>query len=124
MKIRQEKYNEAFDVLSRSATIDPDKANTQFFLAQALIQQGNRGPAECGLRRAIQLKPGWGEPHYMLAVLYATQEADTLGLCEVSLQAGGHRRSGAKPGAGEVAGEERGQVTPPSTPCFARVFMS
>ena len=82
VKIRQEKYNEAFDVLSRSATIDPDKANTQFFLAQALIQQGNRGPAESALRRAIQLKPGWGEPHYMLAVLYATQEADTLGLAK------------------------------------------
>ena len=82
LKIRQEKYNEAFDVLSRSATIDPDKANTQFFLAQVLVQQGNRGPAESALRRAIQLKPGWGEPHYMLAVLYATQEADTLGLAK------------------------------------------
>jgi len=82
LKIRQEKYNEAFDVLSRSATIDPDKANTQFFLAQVLVQQGNRGPAESALRRAIQLKPGWGEPHYMLAVLYATQEADTVGLAK------------------------------------------
>ena len=80
VKIRQEKYDEAFEVLSRSAAIDPEKPNTHFFLAQALIQQGNRGPAESALRKAILLKPGWGDPHYLLAVLYATQDGDTLGL--------------------------------------------
>ena len=80
LKIRQEKFDEAFDFLSRSAAIDPNKPNTHFLLGQALIQQGNRGPAESALRKAIQLKPGWGDPHYLLAVLYATQEGDTLGL--------------------------------------------
>lgn len=80
LKLRQEKFDEAFDFLSRSAAIDPNKANTQLFLGQVLIQQGNRGPAESALRKAIQLKPGWGDPHYLLAVLYATQEGEMTGL--------------------------------------------
>lgn len=80
LKLRQEKFDEAFDFLSRSAAIDPNKANTQLFLGQVLIQQGNRGPAESALRKAIQIKPGWGEPHYLLAVLYATQDGDMGGL--------------------------------------------
>ena len=29
---------------------------------------------EAALRKAIQLKPGWGDAHYLLAVLYATQQ--------------------------------------------------
>ena len=74
IKLRQEKYDEALDVLSLSAKIDPEKANTQYLLGKALIEKGNRAPAEAALRKAIQLKPGWGDAHYVLAVLYATQE--------------------------------------------------
>jgi predicted Zn-dependent protease len=74
LRLKQEKYDEAIDLLSQSAKINPDKPQTQFFLGKALIQKGNRGPAETALRKAVQLKPGWGEPHYLLAVLYATQQ--------------------------------------------------
>jgi len=74
LKLRQEKYDEALEALSLSAKVDPEKAQTQYFLGRALIQKGNRGAAETALRKAIQLKPGWGDAHYQLAVLYATQQ--------------------------------------------------
>jgi tetratricopeptide (TPR) repeat protein len=74
VKLRQEKFDEAIETLSLSAKLDPEKANTQYFLGKALIQMGSRGPAETALRKAVQLKPGWGDAHYLLAVLYATQE--------------------------------------------------
>ncbi len=74
LKYRQEKYDEALDALSLSAKIIPDEPRTQFFLGRTLIQKGNRAQAEKALRKAIQLKPGWGDAHYSLAVVYATQQ--------------------------------------------------
>ena len=74
LKLKQEKYDEAIDLLSQSAKLNPEKPQTQFFLGKALIQKGSRGPAETALRKAVQLKPGWGEPHYLLSVLYSTQQ--------------------------------------------------
>ena len=72
-KFREEKYDEAIDALSMAAKIRPDRPDTYYMLGRALIQKGNRGPAETALRKAIQLKPTWGEPHYLLAKLYAKQ---------------------------------------------------
>lgn len=74
LQLRQEKYEEALASLSLSARIAPDVAQTQYYLAKALIQKGDRSPAEAALRKAIQLKPGWGDAHYVLAVLYGTQQ--------------------------------------------------
>ena len=74
IKLRQEKLAEAFEALSLSAKLDPEKPQTQYFLGKTLVQKGDRGPAEIALRKAIQLKPDWGEPHSLLAVLYATQK--------------------------------------------------
>jgi tetratricopeptide (TPR) repeat protein len=74
VRLRQDKFDEALEVLSLSAKIDPDKPQTQYFLGKALMHKGSRGPAETALRKAIQLKPGWGDAHYLLAVLYATQQ--------------------------------------------------
>jgi len=34
------------------------------------------------LRKAIALKPGWGDAHYLLAVIYATQEPTFKGLAQ------------------------------------------
>ena len=68
------KYDEAIDALSLASKFRPDRPDTYYMLGRALIQKGNRGPAETALRKAVQLKPTWGEPHYQLAVLYATQQ--------------------------------------------------
>ena len=73
LKFRQEKYDEALDALSISAKIIPDKPMTQYFLGKAFIQKGNRAQAEKALRRAVQLRPGWGEAHFSLAMVYASQ---------------------------------------------------
>jgi Flp pilus assembly protein TadD len=63
-----------FSLLSLSARLDPEMPQTQYFLGSALARKGQRGPAESALRKAIQLKPAWGEPHYLLAVIYGSQE--------------------------------------------------
>jgi tetratricopeptide (TPR) repeat protein len=74
IRARQEKYDEALEHLSLSAKHNPDNPQTQFLLGRVLAQKGQRVPAETALRKAILLKPNWGEAHYALAVVYATQE--------------------------------------------------
>ena len=74
LKFRQETYDDALEALSLAAKSRPDRPETHYMLGRALIQKGNRAPAEASLRKAVQLRPGWGEPHYQLAVLYATQQ--------------------------------------------------
>jgi Tfp pilus assembly protein PilF len=74
LKYRQEKYDEALDSLSLAAKLYPDQANTQYFLGKTFLQKGNRAQAEKALRKAVQLRPGWGEAHFSLAVVYATQQ--------------------------------------------------
>jgi Flp pilus assembly protein TadD len=61
-------------MLRLSAKYEPEMPQTQYFLGRALIQKGDRPAAETALRRAIQLKPNWGEPHYLLAVIYGTEQ--------------------------------------------------
>lgn len=82
LKFTQEKWDEALDALSRAAVAMPDEPRTQFYLGKALIQKGNRNQAEKVLRKAVQLKPGFGEAHYLLAVLYGTQQPPFRELAE------------------------------------------
>jgi Flp pilus assembly protein TadD len=74
LKYRQEKYDEALDALSLSASIIPEEARTQYFLGKTLVQKGNRTGAEAALRKAVHLRPGWAEAHFSLAMVYATQQ--------------------------------------------------
>jgi tetratricopeptide (TPR) repeat protein len=74
LKYRQEKYDAALDALSLAASIIPDEARTQYFLGKTLIQKGNRVAAEAALRKAVHLRPGWGDAHFSLAMVYATQQ--------------------------------------------------
>jgi hypothetical protein len=74
LKILQEKYDEALDALSLSARLAPDQPRTQYWLGKALIQKGSRVQAETALRKAVQLRPGWSEAHFSLAMVYATQQ--------------------------------------------------
>jgi tetratricopeptide (TPR) repeat protein len=82
LKYMQKKWDEALDHLSRAAAIMPDEPRTQFYLGKTLIEKGNRNQAEKVLRKAVQLKPGWGEAHYLLAVLYGTQQPPFKELAE------------------------------------------
>ena len=74
LKYTQEKYDDALNALSRAATMVPEEARFQFYLGKTFIEKGNRSQAEKALRKAIQLKPGWGDAHYLLSVIYATQQ--------------------------------------------------
>ena len=95
LKLLQQKYDEALDALSLSAKLLPEEARTQYFLGKALLHKGNRAQGETALRKAVQLKPGWGEAHFSLAVVYATQQPNFKELAQWHYQkaiAGGYPR--------------------------------
>ena len=50
LKFRQEKYDEALDVLSRAATIDPENPEIQNYLGVTLSHKGLRAQGETALR--------------------------------------------------------------------------
>ncbi len=72
LKLSQEKYDEALDSLSQAVQITPDNPMAQFNLGRALSFKGNLKAAETAFRKAITLKPNWGDAHYQLAVIYLT----------------------------------------------------
>ena len=73
LKFRQEKYDEALDVLSRAAKIDPNNPEIQNYLGVTLSHKGQRVQAETALRKAIQLNPLYAPAHNNLAVVYLNQ---------------------------------------------------
>ena len=82
LRIRQQKFEAGIDLLSRSVKSNSENPQAHYLLAQALIQIGQRQTAQTELRRALQLKPNWGDAHYQLAVIYATDEPASRGLAE------------------------------------------
>jgi len=108
LKVKQKKFDEAFEVLSRSAKLDPKSFETQNYLGIVLSEKGLRGPAEAAFRKAIQLAPGYAVAHFNLAVAYATEDPPFLELARLHYRKalnGGHPKSeeleklllGAKP---------------------------
>ena len=74
LKFRQEKYDDAYNVLSRAAGIDAHNPEIQNYLGVTLSHKGLRPQAEAALRRAIQLAPDYAPAHNNLAVIYLSQE--------------------------------------------------
>lgn len=96
IRFRQDRIDEAFEALSRSAQANPDYADTQNYLGIVLSEKGQRGPAEAALRRAIQLQPENAVAHNNLAVVYATQKPPALALARWHYQkaiSGGHPKN-------------------------------
>jgi Tfp pilus assembly protein PilF/regulator of replication initiation timing len=73
LKFRQEKYDDALDVLSRAVKFDPNNPEIQNYLGVTLSHKGLRVQAETALRRAIQLNPLYAPAHNNLAVVYLNQ---------------------------------------------------
>jgi tetratricopeptide (TPR) repeat protein len=73
VKFREEKYDDALDVLSRAAKVDPNNPEIQNYLGVTLSHKGLRVQAETALRRAIQLNPLYAPAHNNLAVVYLNQ---------------------------------------------------
>lgn len=70
----QGQYDEALEFLGRAARGNTNDFVAQYYLAQTLIQKGDRQAAETALRKALQLNPNWAEAHYALARVYADQQ--------------------------------------------------
>jgi len=73
LKFRQEKYDEALDILSRAAKADPNSPEIQNYLGVTLSHKGQRVQAETALRKAIQINPEYASAHNNLAVVYLNQ---------------------------------------------------
>lgn len=96
LKYQQGQYDAALDSLSLSAKSAPDDPRAQYFLGKTLLQKGMRAQAESALRKAIGLRPGWGEAHFSLAMVYATQQPPFKELAQWHYQkalAGGYPRN-------------------------------
>ncbi len=74
LKLRQEKFDESLDALSRAAQANPQNAKIQNYIGIALSEKGVRGPAEAAFRKAIQIDPGYADAHANLAFVYLTQK--------------------------------------------------
>ncbi len=96
IRFRQDRLDEAFDVLSRSARANPNFSDTQNYLGIVLSEKGQRIPAEAALRKSIQLQPDNAVAHNNLAVVYATQKPPAMALARWHYQkaiAGGHPKN-------------------------------
>jgi tetratricopeptide (TPR) repeat protein len=73
LKFQQQKYDEALDLLSRAAKLDPQNPRIQNFLGATLGHKGMPLAAETALRKALLLDPNFGDAHNNLAVIYANE---------------------------------------------------
>lgn len=77
---KQERAKEAVDVLGRALAIEPSNTSCYNYLGIAYGQSGEYALAERALLKALQLNKDFGEAHYNLALLYATQKPPFLEL--------------------------------------------
>ena len=73
LRFLQEKYDDALDVLSRAAKLDPNNPDVQNYLGVTLSHKGLRKQAEAALRKAIEINPNFAAAHNNLAVVYLNQ---------------------------------------------------
>jgi tetratricopeptide (TPR) repeat protein len=71
--VQQEKYDDAIQVLSRAVALDPNDAKTRNYLGISSSRKGLQEAAEQECRKAIELDDSYGDAHFNLAVIYATQ---------------------------------------------------
>lgn len=75
---QQGKYEDAVQVLTRAAALDPNDPKTRNYLGIAASQKGWQEAAEQECRRAIELDDTYGDAHFNLAVIYATQDPPSI----------------------------------------------
>lgn len=71
---QQGKIDEAIQILTRAVALDPNDAKTRNYLGIAASQKGWQEAAEQECRKAIEIDPQYGDAHFNLAVIYATQK--------------------------------------------------
>ncbi|MFQ3671788.1 MAG: tetratricopeptide repeat protein [Verrucomicrobiia bacterium] len=70
---QQGKFDDAVTVLTRAVALDPKDPKTRNYLGIAASQKGMQESAEQQCRKAIELDETYGDAHFNLAVIYATQ---------------------------------------------------
>ncbi|MEM9443803.1 MAG: tetratricopeptide repeat protein [Verrucomicrobiota bacterium] len=70
---QQAKYDEAVQVLTRAVALEPNDPKSHNYLGIAASQKGWQEAAEQECRKAIELDDKYGDAHFNLAVIYATQ---------------------------------------------------
>jgi len=71
---QQGKYDQAITILQRAIALDPKDPKTRNYLGISLSQLGRQESAEQQCRKAIELDDTYGDAHFNLAVIYATQK--------------------------------------------------
>ena len=71
---QQGKYDDAVQILTRAVALEPNDAKTRNYLGISASQKGWQEAAEQECRKAIELDPQYGDAHFNLAVIYATQK--------------------------------------------------
>ena len=96
LRYGQEKLDEALDALSRSAAINSTNSATQCSLGSVLAAKGLRGEAETAFRKALEIDPNYGDAHFNLALIYATEKPPLMALAHWHYQKAidnGHEKS-------------------------------
>jgi Tfp pilus assembly protein PilF len=76
----QGKIDDAIEVLTKALSQDDSRWTAHNFLGIAASRKGWPEAAEKELLKAVELNPQYGDAHYNLAVLYATQQPPSFGL--------------------------------------------
>lgn len=71
---QQGKIDDAVQILTRAVALDPNDPKTRNYLGIAASQKGWQEAAEQECRKAIELDPLYGDAHFNLSVIYATQK--------------------------------------------------
>ena len=67
-------YENAIDALNSAKALDPNDAKVRNYLGCACSQKGWQEAAEKEFLKAIELDPSFGDAHFNLALVYATQK--------------------------------------------------
>jgi tetratricopeptide (TPR) repeat protein len=73
-------FENAIDALNAAKALDPNDPKTHNYLGCACSQKGWQEVAEKEFRKAIELDPNFGDAHFNLALVYATQKPPALEL--------------------------------------------
>ncbi len=73
-------FENAIDALNAAKALDPNDPKTHNYLGCACSQKGWQEVAEKEFRKAIDLDPNFGDAHFNLALVYATQKPPALEL--------------------------------------------
>jgi tetratricopeptide (TPR) repeat protein len=77
---RQERFDEAIEILKEVLKTDPKNAVANNYIAIALGKKGNYAEAEEFFQRSILLDGKYPNAHFNLAVMYANTEPPSLSL--------------------------------------------